>query len=575
LPHSFGLAEYPFWPATIVPCNQKKHLSQWRLGTDPKKSKFWVQFFNENSGAFVNFDKTVPFDPLDARKYAVHSKSNLFEKQRIAIDMATQDFYRMNPDVERPVGAFGAVEMPPEPAAAGATDGKAEQREKRKRADEGDPGDAASRPRAKKGRVASDTDDEANDAEDADDVDGGADGRGLDSEQDAEDGDDSTGDDDVLVPLSLPEVKKRGSVKRIAAKKKAPKSDPLRAPRSRATATSTGRYLSLQRANKKLRVDLRAQSEALEQSDARVVDLERRVRKLKAKLSANEKVRITLPDVPPDLPADLPPESERATREMGGDELAVLLSGCSKKFEEYEGVVLSAMKADEALTEEAKRAVSAVQPRFDALRDATEAVLACELKVADALRTLYRAKLSATDIADCKAGRTVKRIARRASANSALLSGLAGAVNSCWVDLVVKSVSSGELQKVATGVEAGSGAKAVTAVEAGGQAEAGVKAEAGDQVEADGEAAACSEASAANGTAPPDGVANGRPAEFVQSRGDAAGEDGAVGPVDGDDAGDAIAKADVKGDAVDADVVEGNVASKFEEKGGDAADRTG
>jgi hypothetical protein len=455
---------YPYWPATVVPCNQKKnkHKDQFRIGTDPKTSKFWVQFFNENSGAFVNLERTNTFNPLDWKKYMVAKSSPHYEGQLKAFNLATEDFYILNPEMERPPEL--AVESEPAEGEAeddgnsavssgsAAMSGKKPARRKRS-GREDDQEESGSRQKSKRARVVKE---EPEDEDVEMDGSSGDDAPLVDAEILTEinvakkrDFDESGSDsaiDESENRAGSGKAKKR-SVK-VKLERKQVISSAAKPAKTTVSAEGKAKIASLERSVKSLRAELRTKDAALEEKAARVAELERKVRKLKAR--SNERVTISLPNIPPDLPADLPPKSQRATQKVDQDALQALVTKCSQTFGAYETVVSAAMQADAALSAEAKKAVDMVQPRFDNLKETTEAVLECELKVAEMLRTLYRADVSAADITQCKAGKVVKRIARRATANSTLLSGLASAVSTCWIDRVMEASAAVAGVKVAT-----------------------------------------------------------------------------------------------------------------------------
>lgn len=410
------LGSFPWWPATVSYCTQKsaKDKNQYRIGTDPQKSKLWVQFFNENSGAFVYFNKTRVFDPKDADALRLKPGSSHFEKQRIAIEMAIQDFYRINggpeDELEDELEAEeqdSIVESSPNSSVVQSKQSSepvADQVPSVSRKRKLDVGKTSSRPKPKKPRAVvvapaeTDTEDDESD-----------------KSRDLEKADDS---ERTSAAKKRTLVKPNGNHARLSQKAHA-KSD-----------SCTSHLLTI----KSLQSSVREKNAELDRKNSQIAELERRLRKLRPKPSG-EKVRITLPDLPPEIEVTLPPQSQHATKSFSPKDFTKLVSKMEKCFADFEHVCMRALKADESLTSEAKKAVSTLQPLYDKLREASESVLSREQDVADALRELFKARVTTAEILSCDAGKKVNRISRRSAGNSALLTSLASAVRKEWMSL--------------------------------------------------------------------------------------------------------------------------------------------
>jgi hypothetical protein len=431
------LGSYPWWPATVAMCFQPKFRNMYRVGTEPSKSKIWVKFFNENSGAFVLFKYIRIFRPEEAPLFLVAPGSAYYEKQRSAIDMAVQDYFMLHPEIEKPENgattspagegpsAGAAVESaaPLRPIVVVKTDVKKRKRKpisivaegidmltkRRKKRRE--------RPERPRRVVPADTDTE----------------------------DDLTQDDNKHAKTQDIEVVERDSTlangKNVAKQEDNDKhahdsnNPSFSVPKSASSDLDTGELQRLNRA-------IRKKDTALREKDETILELKSKLEKLKAKIDkAQDRVRILLPVMPPDLPVRLPPRSKHATEEIEQSDFSNIVAELESDFANFEKECSNAQLADKALTEAARTAMATLQPLHNILKGATQSVLNSEQKVAKALKRLFSARISASDLTGGSAGKVVNRIAKRTVVNSQLLRGLAVALRDVWVNVLQEAGS--------------------------------------------------------------------------------------------------------------------------------------
>jgi hypothetical protein len=424
------LGNYPWWPATIAICFQPKFKNMYRVGTEPNKSKIWVKFFNENSGAFVLFKNIRIFKPEEAPLFLVSSGSAYFEKQKSAIDMAVQDYYMLHPGVQKPESGGTTSLADEDPSAGAAVESAAPcrpvavaksevKKRKRKPISLVVEGINMLTKRRKKRRehperprrvVPTDTDTEDDLTED--DKDSKAPGNTVVDQDSAH-----ANGKDVAKPADNDEQAHASNIPSFSGPKASSDQD-------------SGELQRLRRA-------IRKNDTALREKDETILELKSKLEKLKAKIDkAQDRVRILLPVMPPDLPVRLPPRSKHATEEIEQVDFNNIVTGLESDFANFEKECSNAQLADKALTEAARTAMATLQPLHNVLKGATQSVLNSEQKVAKALKRLFSARISARDLTGGSAGKVVNRIAKRTVVNSQLLRGLAVALRDVWVNVL-------------------------------------------------------------------------------------------------------------------------------------------
>lgn len=442
-------ARYPWWPAIIVPCNQRKHkhADMYRIGgEDPKIAKFWVQFFNENSGAFVLLKNVFPFNPLELDKYACPRTNSHFQEQQKAFEMARDDFYVMNPGFPR--GADETIPASPEEILdaenaeleddAEAVPTKHVRPAKRKPAKSA----SAKSMKTKRARIAKPDKQEfgsvsSESGEDADpesvamvapeEVENSY-------EPDNESTREALDSDDAILAPSKPKKSPK-----VSSAKKSGKALALKeAKKEKGAAADKQKIRSLQRQIRIMTGDLEQEKEAHDASRKRIADLERKLKKARHSQKTVEKVKVLLPEVADALPAENPLESERCSKKLDAEEFQSLGARTHSAFSKYEALVKECGGLHNALLVASKKAEVQLQGSWDEMSSSMSSMEELERKLASLLRALYCADIHGDGGPDEAMIQTVtkivKRIYRRVRVgdNSGLVLGRAHAVIESW-----------------------------------------------------------------------------------------------------------------------------------------------
>lgn len=460
------LKGYPWWPAVIVPCNQRKHrwADQFRIGgEDPSIAKFWVQFVNENSGAFVWLKHIVPFNPLELNKYACEKTHSFFKDQKKAIEMARDDFYVMHPNFPRradeasfpvPEENVGTANADSEGDAKAA--GKKSAHPAKRKPTKIAPANGAKAKRARVtkpdtqefGPVSSESGEEA-DPEDvpmsvAHEV-----GNAY-VPNDERAGDALLSDDAILAPSYTRKPAKASSAKK-STKAVASKD----AKKQKAAAADKQKIKSLQRQLEAMRAELDEEKTAHDSSRRRAADLERKLKKARHARKSVEKVKVLLPEVPDALPAEIPLESERASNKLDAGEFHTLGGQTHGAFSEYEALVKQCGGLHTAVLGAAKAAEAQLQGSWNEMAASMTRMEELERRLAGHLRALYCADIRCDNGPDEALMQTVtkivKRIHRRVRVgdNSGLVLGRAHAVIESWEEEASKTHPTAEASEKA------------------------------------------------------------------------------------------------------------------------------
>lgn len=446
---------FPIWPATVVPCNQTKNKGQVKRGAKGKEV-IWVQFFCENSGAWIAASKIGKFHPTLTSKYMVAETEKYGEKQKEAMNVASEDYYFLHKD-ENPeppkdeVEGATVTEGPVEETDAAGDEGQSEETP-----DKSDVAKVAPKGRTRRssGKVAKSksksktppkTPAKALAKPEKTPAKRGRDGKGGDKKENAEPSaprakkprlatalpENGTGSETGQEPSEEEEDEEdeedADANYSDVVMDEQEKPQPKRAPRVRGPSADS-KLRALQKSNRKLSSDIAAKDKEITAKAARIAELERKVMKLKNRFTHNAHVRISLPDTPADLPADVPPAKERCAEPMEEDALVRLLDECKETFTAYEASVSAVALQDDELNAAAKKAKHELQEVFDVLKSKTNSMLKKEKDMAELLRVLYRARIAPSAVLSSDVVKKTSRIARRTKANSALLSSLAEAV---------------------------------------------------------------------------------------------------------------------------------------------------
>lgn len=377
------------------------------------------------------------FNPLKLDEFVCPKAHSYFEGQKIAFEMAKDDFYVMNPDFPRlaneeaplvpeenlvveEASSEDVVEQKVEkPAAAKRKRPKSvsAKKTKTKRA-------RITKPEPRDFDMVSSESGEEVDAEFVPEV------APQESEKEFEPNEEAVADDADMDSdkVFAPHVKPK-KVSKSASAKKSAKAMSKQGKKGKGLTSDKPKIKSLQRQVKLLRAEL-------DRSTNLNSDLERRLKKAKHMRKNSERVKFMLPEVRDELPREVPVESERGTRKVNADEFETLGSKCHTVYNQYEallkecGIILKGLKAD------AQTAEAQLQITWDKVAVTMLTMENAEKKLASLLRSLYRANIS------CENGpgetsvevvtKCVKRIIRRTGDNSVLVGGLAQAIIDSW-----------------------------------------------------------------------------------------------------------------------------------------------
>lgn len=441
-------SKYPLWPGTITPCFQRKHHGKFSVGAGPN-TKFWVQFFNENSAAWVSQSKIVSFDPETALSHLASEGSKWFDSQNKAFQLALDDHARLQGG-SKPKGN----------------------------------NDQTGNGRSEAGDTVGETDSDS----DSDEKDAPNEG----GEEDEEEGEDEEEDENKGVresgsrssktksggdegkPGTASKTKNLSKSRSSAQEAKsttgrAQGKNPSgmsnraqqRSPKRKSAAGShatadEGKRSEGSRARRRKKADpedsgqVRRLEEQLSAREEEISQLESRISDLKAKVKALQnpaKPEFVCPALPPQPAARIPPRSVHGTVETTKSDLARLGDELRRVFSRYEAQCAEAAEADDAFESAREKAEEKLRKLFDSVDESSRTVAAEEEATGKLLEQLLFARVSSAVSPEPTLHRLVLRINRRCRESSSLLVKASKAILDCWNPLLAESAARKENDK--------------------------------------------------------------------------------------------------------------------------------